>query len=62
MKIKNLRDLLISQISKIESGEVSLDKAREISRTSQVVVDTIRVELKYSKMIKSKSNIDFLDK
>lgn len=61
MKINKLRDTLISQIDKIEKGEVSLEKAREISRTSQVIVDTIRVELKYSNNIKSKKQISFLE-
>lgn len=61
MKINKLRDTLISQIDKIVKGEVSLEKAREISRTSQAIVDTIRVELKYSNNIKSKKKINFLE-
>jgi len=61
MKINKLRDTLISQIEKIEKGEISLDKAREISRTSQVIVDTVRVELTYSKNIKSKKSVSFLE-
>jgi uncharacterized Zn finger protein len=61
MKINKLRDTLISQIEKIEKGEISLDKAREISRTSQVIIDTVRVELTYSKNIKSKKSVSFLD-
>jgi len=61
MKINILRDKLISQIDKIEKGEISLDKAREISRTSQVIVDTVRVELTYSKSIKNKNKVSFLE-
>lgn len=61
MKINELRETLISQIKKIENGQISLDKAREISRTSQVIVDTVRVELNYSKSVKNKNKVDFLE-
>ena len=61
MKINELRETLISQIKKIENGQISLDKAREISRTSQVIVDTVRVELNYSKSVKNKNKVGFLE-
>lgn len=61
MKINELRETLISQIKKIENGQISLDKAREISRTSQLIVDTVRVELNYSKSVKNKNKVDFLE-
>ena len=59
MKINELRETLISQIKKIENGQISLDKAREISRTSQVIVDTVRVELNYSKKLCLKHSFFF---
>lgn len=61
MKINKLRDKLIEQIDKIEKGEIPLEKAREISRTSQAILESVRLEIEYSKLINSKVKIDFLE-
>ncbi len=61
MKINKLRDQLITQISKLESGEISIDTAREITRAAQTITETIRVEIIYSKSINTKPKIDFME-
>jgi exonuclease VII small subunit len=61
MKINNLRDRLIEQIDKIEKGEMPLEQAREISRTSQAILESVRLEIEYSKLINSKLKIDFME-
>lgn len=61
MKINKLRDQLISQIDKLEKGEISIDTAREITRTAQTITESIRVEIIYSKSINTKPNIDFME-
>jgi hypothetical protein len=61
MKVNNLRDKLLNQIDKLESGQIPLDTAREISRTAQSVIESIRVEIIYSKSISSKKKIDFME-
>jgi hypothetical protein len=61
MNIKTLREKLVNQIDKIEKGEIPIDQAREISRTSQAILDSVRLEIEYSKSIKTKVKIDFMD-
>ena len=61
MKINKLRDQLISQIIKLENGEISIDTAKEITRAAQTITDTIRVEIIYSKSINTKPKIDFME-
>lgn len=61
MKINKLRDQLISQITKLENGEISIDTAREITRAAQTITETIRVEIIYSKSINTKPKIDFME-
>ena len=61
MKMNKLRDQLVDQISKLEKGEISLDTAREITRTAQSITESIRVEIIYSKSIKTKPKIDFME-
>jgi hypothetical protein len=39
MKVNNLRDKLINQIEKLENKEIPIDVAREISRTSQAILE-----------------------
>ena len=45
MKVNSLREKLISQIEKLENKEVPVEVAREISRTSQAVLESVRLEL-----------------
>jgi ubiquitin C-terminal hydrolase len=61
MKINKLRDQLISQITKLENGEISIDTAKEITRAAQTITETIRVEIIYSKSINTKPKIDFME-
>ncbi len=61
MKINKLRDQLISQITKLENGEIPIDTAKEITRAAQTITETIRVEIIYSKSINTKPKIDFME-
>ena len=49
MKINNLRTKLINQIEKLENKEIPIEVAREISRTSQAILESVRLELEYKK-------------
>ena len=61
MKVNSLREKLISQIEKLENKEVLVEVAREISRTSQAVLESVRLELEYNRELKNKKEIDFLE-
>ena len=61
MKVNNLRDKLINQIEKLENKEIPIDVAREISRTSQAILESVRLELEYNKEFNTKQKIDFLE-
>lgn len=62
MRVNNLRDKLICQIEKLENKEIPIEVAREISRTSQAILESVRLELEYNKELNTKQKIDFLDK
>jgi len=49
------------QIEKLEIGEIPLEQAREISRTSQAILESVRLEIEYSKLINRKLIIDFME-
>ena len=59
--INSLRNYLSSNLEKIEKGEITLQKALEICRTSQVIINTLRVEIDYHRYIKSKDKIQYLE-
>ena len=61
MKINNLREKLINQIDKLEKKEIPIDVAREISRTSQAILESVRLELEYNKELNTKKKINFLE-
>jgi|JI9StandDraft_1071089.scaffolds.fasta_scaffold38021_6 hypothetical protein len=61
MKVNNLRDKLINQIEKLEKKEIPIEVAREISRTSQAILESVRLELEYNKELNTKQKIDFLE-
>jgi hypothetical protein len=61
MKMNKLRDQLLDQINKLEDGSISLETAREVTRTAQAVTESIRVEIIYSKSINTKRKIDFME-
>lgn len=60
MKVNNLREKLINQIEKLEK-EIPIEVAREISRTSQAILESVRLELEYNKELNTKKIIDFLE-
>lgn len=61
MKVNDLRNKLINQVEKLEAGEVPVELAREVSRTSQAILDSVRLEIEYNKHINRKTTIDFLE-
>lgn len=61
MKVNKLREKLITQIDKLEKKEVPVEIAREISRTSQAILESVRLELEYNKELNAKNKIDFLE-
>lgn len=61
MKVNKLREKLINQIEKLENKEVPVEVAREISRTSQAVLESVRLELEYNRELNTKQKIDFLE-
>ena len=61
MKVNNLREKLINQIEKLEKKEIPIEVAREISRTSQAILESVRLELEYNNELNTKKIIDFLE-
>jgi hypothetical protein len=60
--VKSLRETLCKQINSIEEGTTNIEKAREISRTSQAILESVRLEILYRKTINGKeASIDFMD-
>ncbi len=60
--IKKLRITLCNQITAIQDGTVTAENAREISRTSQALLESIRLEILYKRSINAANpNIDFMD-
>jgi hypothetical protein len=59
--IKDLRNLLSDNLKKIETGEMTQQTALEICRTSQVIVNTLKIEIDYHRYIKTKEKISFLE-
>lgn len=61
MRVNNLRDKLINQIEKLENKQVPVEVAREISRTSQAILESVRLELEYNRELNTKQKIEFLE-
>ena len=59
--ITELRNTLCSNLTKIESGEIPLQKSLELCRTAQTIVNVLKIEIDYHKLIKSKKSIKFLE-
>ena len=61
MRVNNLREKLVNQIDKLENKEIPIKVAREISRTSQAILESVRLELEYNRELNTKKKIDFLE-
>lgn len=59
--INQLRTFLSNNLEKIEKGEIPLQKALELCRTSQVIINSLKLEIEYHKLIKSKDKIKYLE-
>ncbi len=53
--LNDLRDILMSNIKKIQDGSLPLDKAREIVAHSNSIINLTKVELEYHKYLKPNS-------
>lgn len=62
MQINQLRKKLANQIEKLEKKEIPIEVAREVSRTSSAILESIRLEIEYNKHINRKDTIDFMEK
>jgi hypothetical protein len=59
--VTELRNFSSGNLKKIESGEITLKKSMELCRTSNALINLLRVEIDYHKLIKSKDKIQFLE-
>lgn len=59
--IDDLRDLLFATIEGVKAGTVDIEKAKVIGDLSQVMVNTAKIEVEYTKATGGKGS-EFLDK
>ena len=59
--ITQLRQFLCDNLVKVESGEIPLQKSLELCRTAQAIVNVLRIEIDYHRLIKSTASIKFLE-
>lgn len=50
-KFKNERSILFDTMMKLQRGEIDKDVAREISNTAQTIINSVKVELDFIKVI-----------
>lgn len=58
--IKQLRDSLALNYSKMKSNKMPLDVGKELANTAGKILTTCKVELDYNKTMGEKKVIDFL--
>lgn len=59
--IRELRKSLADNYDKIEKGEMTLRKGKELTNAAGKIVSTLKVELDYNKFMDIKKNIPFLE-
>jgi hypothetical protein len=59
--IEDLREVLFATIAGVRDGSMSIEQAQTISGLSQVMVNSAKVEVDYSKATGQKGGSGFLD-
>ncbi len=63
MAIKNveeLRNFLGETLEKLDKGKIEYEQANAVSKLADSIVQTVRTELEYCKIVNSSPNIGFL--
>jgi len=60
--IEELRNVLVEVLTEVKNGEIDLKKAKEMSNLSRNIVDTVKVQVTYNKLMGEKRIIEFLEK
>ena len=58
--IKELRESLADNYEKMKANEMELKMGKELANTAGKVINTLKVELEYNKMVNNKAKIPFL--
>lgn len=58
--IEDLRDFLGETLDKLSKGKIEFEHANAVSKLSDSIVQTVKTELEYSKLVNSSPNIKFL--
>lgn len=59
--LTEMRSALFDSIRGVANGTMNIEKAKSISQTSQVIVNSIKVEIEYKKMVKDTSKSEILE-
>ena len=59
--IKELRESLADNYEKMKANEMELKLGKELANTAGKVINTLKVELEYNKLVGIKPKIPFLD-
>ena len=58
--IKELRESLADKYEKMKANEMEIKIGKELANTAGKVINTLKVELEYNKMVNNKAKIPFL--
>ena len=61
MKVKELRNELISVFNNLKKGEIKQSDAKEFANVAGKIISTAKLEIEYNKIMGTKSKIDFLE-
>lgn len=59
--LTEMREHLFNAIRKVADGSMSIDKAKSISTTAEVINNSIKVEIEYKKMIKDPTSSKIIE-
>mgnify|MGYP005839787641 CR=1 FL=1 len=60
--ITELRQSLGENYEELKAGKMDIKMAKELANTAGKMINTVKVELEYKKMTRSKKSIPFLEK
>lgn len=59
--VEVLRDHLFKTLKDLEKGDIEFEEANAVSKVSDSIMQTVKVEMEFSKMIGSVPKIEFLN-
>lgn len=59
--IKELRDILINTLDKLQNGEVNIQEAKQTANLAGKIINTAKVQLEYNIYTQSNKRVAFLE-